>query len=169
MMPSGEVIRIVGLLERQGLSVWLDGGWGVDALAGRQTRPHDDLDVAILLSEAEAVISALAGAGYRVFGDEMPTRVDLRDEHDHRVDLHPITLDASGNGLQQLQDGGFGTYTAEGLSGTGVIDGRRLRCLSRALQLAFHQGYELDDGDRHDIRVLENLARGRSGRSPDWP
>ncbi len=48
MMPSGEVIRIVGLLERQGLSVWLDGGWGVDALAGRQTRPHDDLDVAIL-------------------------------------------------------------------------------------------------------------------------
>ncbi len=58
MMPSGEVIRIVGLLERQGLSVWLDGGWGVDALAGRQTRPHDDLDVAILPSNSPTTITA---------------------------------------------------------------------------------------------------------------
>src|SRR5919201_6639891 len=27
--------------------VWLDRGWGLDALLGEQTRPHDDLDLAI--------------------------------------------------------------------------------------------------------------------------
>lgn len=29
------------------MRVWLDGGWGVDALLGRQTRPHDDMDIVI--------------------------------------------------------------------------------------------------------------------------
>src|SRR6266567_1353475 len=115
MMPSKEVVKVINLLENKGLSVWLDGGWGVDALIGEQSRPHDDLDIAILLPETDTVVSLLTNLGYKVFEDEMPTRLDLRDEHDHRIDLHPITLDAEGNGLQRLQDGSFGTYTAEGL------------------------------------------------------
>jgi aminoglycoside phosphotransferase (APT) family kinase protein len=157
MMPAEEVLRIVSLLEANGLAVWLDGGWGVDALAGRQTRPHQDLDLAIALAEAGAVIRLLAGLGYAVFEDEMPTRLDLRDAADRRVDLHPLTFDATGNGLQQLQDGTFGTYTAEGLTGQGTVGQRPVPCLSAALQLRFHTGYELDDNDRHDIALLEQL------------
>jgi lincosamide nucleotidyltransferase A/C/D/E len=57
MMPAREVVRIFDLLEAQGLQVWLDGGWGVDALVGTQTRKHDDLDVAVVLAEADAVIA----------------------------------------------------------------------------------------------------------------
>jgi hypothetical protein len=30
-----------------GLVVWLDGGWGIDALLGRETRTHADLDLVI--------------------------------------------------------------------------------------------------------------------------
>jgi lincosamide nucleotidyltransferase A/C/D/E len=160
MMPAREVVRIVDLLEAQGLQVWLDGGWGVDALVGRQTRKHDDLDVAIVLAEADAVIASLAGLGYQVHADEMPTRLDLRDDQDHRVDLHPLTFDQAGNGLQQLQDGNYGTYTAEGLSGRGRVGRRPVRCLSRDLQLRFHAGYERDDNDRHDIELLRRLAGG---------
>jgi aminoglycoside phosphotransferase (APT) family kinase protein len=157
MMPAQEVIRIVSLLEDNGLAVWLDGGWGVDALAGRPTRPHQDLDLAIRLAEAGAVVRLLAGLGYEVFEDEMPTRLDLRDAGDHRVDLHPLTFDQAGNGLQQLPDGTFGTYTAEGLTGRGTVGQRPVPCLSLALQLRFHTGYELDDNDRHDIGLLEQL------------
>ncbi|HEV2239918.1 MAG TPA: hypothetical protein VGR98_02645 [Streptosporangiaceae bacterium] len=157
-MPAGEVVRIVDLLEAQGLQVWLDGGWGVDALVGRQTRKHDDLDIAIVLDEADAVIASLAGLGYQVHADELPTRLDLRDDQDHRVDLHPLTFDQAGNGLQQLQDGRYGTYTAEGLSGRGRVGRRPVRCLSRDLQLRFHTGYERDDNDRHDIDLLRQLA-----------
>ncbi len=157
-MPAGEVVRIVDLLEAQGLQVWLDGGWGVDALVGRQTRKHDDLDIAIVLAEADAVIASLAGLGYQVHADELPTRLDLRDDQDHRVDLHPLTFDQAGNGLQQLQDGRYGTYTAEGLSGRGRVGRRPVRCLSRDLQLRFHTGYKRDDNDRHDIDLLRQLA-----------
>ena len=59
MMPADEVVSIVDMLEGQGLQVWLDGGWGVDALVGRQTRKHEDLDIAIALAEADAVIASL--------------------------------------------------------------------------------------------------------------
>jgi lincosamide nucleotidyltransferase A/C/D/E len=158
MVPADEVVRILDRLEQSGLSVWVDGGWGVDALVGRQTRPHEDLDIAILISEADEVTAVIKALGYRVADDEMPTRLDLRDHRDYRIDLHPIALDGEGNGLQQLQDGTFGTYTAEGLTGAGVINGRPVRCLSPALQLRFHQGYELDDDDRHDIALLQRMV-----------
>jgi lincosamide nucleotidyltransferase A/C/D/E len=35
------------MLEEAKVTVWVDGGWGVDALLGEQTRPHKDLDIAI--------------------------------------------------------------------------------------------------------------------------
>jgi lincosamide nucleotidyltransferase A/C/D/E len=165
MTPADEVVRVLDCLGQRGLSVWLDGGWGVDALAGEQTRPHEDLDLAILLAEADRVTAVIMALGYRVADDEMPTRLDLRDQRDYRIDLHPITLDDQGNGRQQLQDGTFGTYTREGLTGTGVISGRPVRCLSAALQLRFHQGYELDDADRHDIELLRRLVRQPADRS----
>jgi lincosamide nucleotidyltransferase A/C/D/E len=164
MMPAQEVVRILDVLETQGLQVWLDGGWGVDALVGRQTRKHEDLDIAISLSEADIVIASLTSLGYKVYDDEMPTRLDLRDDQDHRVDLHPLTFDQSGNGLQQLQDGRFGTYTAEGLTGSGTVNNRQVRCLSRDLQLRFHSGYELDDNDRQDIELLSQLPATSQGR-----
>lgn len=49
---------------------------------------------------------------------------DLRTDDDRRVDLHPLTFDTDGNGLQQLQDGSCGTYTADGLRGEGSIGTR---------------------------------------------
>ena len=34
-------------LNKNNIDVIIDGGWGVDALLGEQTRTHDDLDVAV--------------------------------------------------------------------------------------------------------------------------
>ena len=56
-MAATEVVAVVAALERSGCRVWLEGGWGVDALAGRQTRAHRDLDVAIDAAQ-EAVVRA---------------------------------------------------------------------------------------------------------------
>jgi lincosamide nucleotidyltransferase A/C/D/E len=44
-MALAEVMRVLRALEAAGVRYWLEGGWGVDALAGRQTRPHRDLDI----------------------------------------------------------------------------------------------------------------------------
>src|SRR5258708_7387144 len=39
--------------------VWIDGGWGVDALLGHQTRKHDDLDVAVHHSNLSTLCNLL--------------------------------------------------------------------------------------------------------------
>ena len=46
-MTLHDVIEIVQLFDRHQIEFYVDGGWGVDALLGKQTRPHADLDIAI--------------------------------------------------------------------------------------------------------------------------
>jgi len=46
-MTAADVVDIVRLLEQNGIEVYVDGGWGVDALLGEQTRRHSDLDIAL--------------------------------------------------------------------------------------------------------------------------
>ncbi len=55
MMQAQDVLEIVHRLEGAGVVVWLDGGWGVDALLGRQTRPHDDVDVIIFFDSENSL------------------------------------------------------------------------------------------------------------------
>ncbi len=34
-----DLMKVIELFENTGITYWLDGGWGVDILAGKQTRP----------------------------------------------------------------------------------------------------------------------------------
>ena len=40
-----DLIKVIELFENMGITYWLDGGWGVDILAGKQTRIHRDIDI----------------------------------------------------------------------------------------------------------------------------
>ena len=42
-----DVKSFISLCEENNIEFCLDGGWGVDALIGHQTRPHEDIDVAV--------------------------------------------------------------------------------------------------------------------------
>jgi lincosamide nucleotidyltransferase A/C/D/E len=46
-MTAADVVEILGWLRAASADVWLDGGWGVDALVGEQTREHKDLDLIV--------------------------------------------------------------------------------------------------------------------------
>jgi len=46
-MRSAAVVAFCRRLRALGIEIWLDGGWGVDALLGEQTRPHEDLDIVV--------------------------------------------------------------------------------------------------------------------------
>jgi lincosamide nucleotidyltransferase A/C/D/E len=154
MMTAESVVDLYKLAEANEIQVWIDGGWGVDALLRMQTRDHQDLDLAVDQSGVEKLIGLLKAKRYTVYQDELPTRIELRDDDEHRVDLHPLKFDAEGNGLQELQDGTFGTYTSQGLSGTGVIGGEKMRCLSPEIQMLFHSGYTPREHDHHDVLEL---------------
>jgi lincosamide nucleotidyltransferase A/C/D/E len=156
MMTASDVIEVVGRLEEAGLRYWLDGGWGVDALVGEQTRPHDDLDVVVELSTVDRMTALLAPLGFKVTTDERPTRLVLSDDAGQRIDIHPITLDADGNGRQAGAgpNGGDAFYPAAGLAGEGAIEGHTVRCLTPQLLLLHHTGYEPQAKDRHNVKVL---------------
>ena len=52
---------LAGLLNGLGVSWWICGGWALDLFLGRETRRHDDLDVAVLRSDQRALFNYLAG------------------------------------------------------------------------------------------------------------
>ena len=135
---------------------WVDGGWGVDALVGVQTRAHGDLDLVVPGDDRGALEGALAAEGYTVVADEPPARVVLGREGGGSVDVHLVTPDDEGGALQALVDGSTWPYPPEVLSGTGDIGGRAVRCLSAEGQLLTHAGDVPDDRDLSDIGVLRD-------------
>jgi lincosamide nucleotidyltransferase A/C/D/E len=154
VMTEDDVRAVLQRLQSAGIRVWVDGGWGVDALIGRQTRPHQDLDLALELGDVRQAVEVLRETGFRMYEEELPTRANLRSADDRRVDLHVLTFDEQGNGFQQLQDGSVGTYDTQGLSGIGTIGELEVRCLSPEIQMRFHTGYDPVEDDRHDVLLL---------------
>ena len=45
MVTCFDVCEILEMLSEASVKVFLDGGWGVDALIGRETRTHNDIDL----------------------------------------------------------------------------------------------------------------------------
>ncbi|MEY9877994.1 prolyl oligopeptidase [Streptacidiphilus sp. MAP12-33] len=158
-MDVEQVRRVLDALDGRGVRSWVAGGWGVDALVGRQTRAHRDLDLAIDADDEAAALEVLSHPrlGYAVETDWRPTRVELGAPGGGWVDLHPVRFDADGHGRQADLDGGWFDYPATALT-TGTIAGREVRCLSVRQQLLFHEGYELRDVDHHDLALLRSLV-----------
>jgi lincosamide nucleotidyltransferase A/C/D/E len=157
MMGPAEVIEVLEALAADEVSVWLDGGWGVDALVGEQTRPHLDLDLVIARPDCPRAGRALRALGFAHAPEikpGLPARLVLHATGDRRVDLHPVVFDATGNGWQELPGGGWGLYPVDGLCGRGKIAGRRVPCITPELQLRHHLGYPLDDTAWHDLALL---------------
>ena len=154
-----------------GHAVSVGGGWGVDALVGRQTRDHRDLDLAVDGTAEPAVIAGLEALGYRVTTDQRPVRVELSRADGSHVDLHPITFDATGHGRQPDLDGGWFDYPV-GCFVTGFLEGKPVPCLSVEQQVRFHTGYPPRDDDLHDLALLRQVGQDEVGVGPwegPWP
>jgi len=63
MLSSEDVVQLLDWLS-EGVEVWLDGGWGVDALVGEQTRVHKDLDLIVLGEHASRMRELLSRHGF---------------------------------------------------------------------------------------------------------
>lgn len=58
-MDAQRVLDLLADFADRDISVWLDGGWAVDALLGTQTRLHDDLDLVARRQDTARIIDAL--------------------------------------------------------------------------------------------------------------
>jgi lincosamide nucleotidyltransferase A/C/D/E len=154
-----ELVR--GLLWR-GFRIWIAGGWAVDAVVGRVTRPHGDLDIAADADQLEDLLGELARQGFAVTVDWLPARVEVAAPDGRRVDIHPVVFASDGSGVQSGRDGAPFTYAADGFT-EGRIGGVPVPCLSVEQQLRFREGYELRDVDRHDIPLLLAVRKAGNG------
>lgn len=154
-MTSTDVIEIYSALADHGIHIWIDGGWGVDALLGRQTRTHKDLDIAIQDQQVFHFEQLLAAWGYRRTKREIerPFNFVLADSGGREVDVHVISLDENGNGIYGPPENGL-MYPAESLTGTGTISGCAFRCISPEWAVRFHRGYDLSEKDYQDVSAL---------------
>ncbi|HEU5065464.1 MAG TPA: hypothetical protein VFT86_06205 [Gaiellaceae bacterium] len=153
-MDASSLLQVVEHLERDGIGVWVDGGWGVDALLERETREHDDLDLVAELRHSDRVIELLGELGYELVDGAPPVSFVLVDGIGRQVDVHPVAFGEDGGGVYQQREGGTWVYPAEGFAGTGSVAGRAVRCLTPEAQVLVHAGYELAEKDYRELYLL---------------
>ncbi|MFE9253038.1 nucleotidyltransferase domain-containing protein [Streptomyces sp. NPDC007088] len=153
-MSAESVIVLLDRLEAAGCAVWVAGGWGVDALLGTPTRPHEDLDLAHRADQAAQLAAALGALGHVLAEDARPVRWVLRDGRGHQVDLHPLVFAADGSARQESYTPGRPYAYPADCFVTGSIGGRTVPCLSARQQAAFHTGYPPRERDLLDMRSL---------------
>lgn len=171
MLTAEDAVRLYVLLQEHNIPVRVCGGWGIDALLGRQTRPHKDLDVIMQMADVPGLLALLGQHGFTLRkvweenlwvtgkgGERLPSAFVLGDDNGREVDAHALVLDEQGRGMPAWDaEGRF--FEPEDLAARGVIGAEPVRCLSAACQLACHSGYTLPEAQIADVRLLrEHLA-----------
>lgn len=150
-----QVLALYNTLEDRGISIWIDGGWAVDALAGRQTRPHTDIDVAVEYKNLDHLKDFLKEQGcIEIDRDEDKKWDSVYAYPDGReVDIHAFSFDAFGAIVPEHYWNGYGP---DALSGKGVIGGQVVRCATIAHLLKTHDinHRPLQEKDYHDLKLL---------------
>jgi lincosamide nucleotidyltransferase A/C/D/E len=153
-MQPCEVADLYNELARAGIPIWIDGGWAVDAVVGRQTRAHNDLDIAIEARFVPGLRRLLEQRGYHEISSAGASAWNfvLADQEGRKVDVHAVVLDESDGVFADAVDGI--AYPAGSLTGEGVIAGVSVRCISADMQLRFKTSHPPRQIDRADVALL---------------
>ena len=150
MVRIEDACEIIQFALRNGIKVYLDGGWGVDALLGRETRIHNDIDLFVELKNYHDYIHIIKQHGF----DEVPMEYTTdshtvwKDDKQRIIDLH--CFEYIDDGI--LYEGSV--FPTETFSGSGEIGDITISCIEPLSQVMFHLGYEHDENDIHDVMLL---------------
>jgi len=151
-VTAEDVVAVLGRLDGAGLWYCIEGGWGVDALLGEQTRAHGDLDLGVRLEEVDRLCGTLHE--FEHDRSEWPSSLVLRDRLGRRVDVHPLTFNEAGDGWQANLRGEPYRWPREHIDARGRIGGREVRCITLELQVRWHRHEGFDDVDWADMTAL---------------
>ncbi|MFP3883541.1 MAG: nucleotidyltransferase domain-containing protein [Actinomycetota bacterium] len=154
-MTAAEVDRLLDLFEELGIKVWLDGGWGVDALLGEQTRRHSDLDIVLETEAAVMLRAALLDRGFEdvATDDRRAWNYVMGDDDGTRIDFHVVEFADDGRGIYGPVENGQ-CFPASAFAGEGSIGCRPVLCMGAEYQMQSHTGYQIGEGDVHDVMAL---------------
>jgi lincosamide nucleotidyltransferase A/C/D/E len=154
-MEEKDVVDLYLKVKFNGIKIWIDGGWAVDALLGEHTRAHKDLDIIIQEKDISAFRNFLSEQGYKEIklNIAQPHNFVLGDKYNREIDVHVISLNDQGDGLYgRLEDGQI--YPAASLTGKGKIDNIEVDCISPEYLVKFHSGYTLGEKDYQDVIAI---------------
>lgn len=155
-MNGPDVVELLSWLEQGGIEVWLNGGWGVDALLGQQTREHEDLDITISAVDRAAYSTIMEAAGFTTHRVDNDFNWVLVDARRRLVDVHLVDLSTttvSQSGMRTYGPAGL-PFEVGSLEGRGTIAGKSVRCETAEFQVRGHTGYTPDATDYRDVLAL---------------
>jgi lincosamide nucleotidyltransferase A/C/D/E len=154
-MEEEDVIGFYCELKNLDIKIWIDGGWAVDALLGKQARPHKDLDIVIQKKDIPALMMLLKAQEYKEIKLDIaqPHNFVLADDYRHEIDVHVIALNDNGDGMYGPIENGV-VFPAASLTGKGKIGNLQVNCISPEYVVKFHSGYELKEKDCQDIFAI---------------
>ena len=133
------------------IKAFLDGGWGVDALLGYQTRVHNDIDIFVEKKDYQNFIQIMKDNNFYEIKMEYTTSSHTvwEDIKKRIVDLHCFEYtDDSGILYEGV------CFPSKTFSGKGRIEDIEVSCIEPYSQVMFHLGYEFDENDAHDVKLL---------------
>ena len=150
-MTRQDVVRIYHLLATHGIKIWVDGGFCIDALVGRATREHGDLDIAVERGDAERLCTVLADDGFsRLPREDSSAWSFVLSDGRRNVDVHVFAYDESGKNVYGIE------YPFGSLTGTGEIDGIKVACVAPEWMFRFKTAYTPTAKDIADVTALAN-------------
>ncbi|NLM49738.1 MAG: nucleotidyltransferase family protein [Clostridiaceae bacterium] len=151
MVEKNDAIEIISYAEKNGIEIFLDGGWGVDALLGMQTRKHNDIDLFVEKKNGQKFIGVIKEKGYVEIPEvyTTPSHTVWKDGKGRIIDLHIFEFTQEGDLVFEGD-----TYPGEVFGGIGNIGGKTVKCISAKYQVLYHLGYEHDENDAHDVLLL---------------
>lgn len=149
MMTGHDVLRVLDGLHVNGVRPIVCGGWGVDALLGRQTRAHGDVDLIIGHEDVDQTLSILIALGYGPLRPLATGQMKGRQADGRTILLVCLDKDLS------FQDGAERfRYNDTDLDGRGLIIGRPVRCLTAEAQVLVRSDFDLTQGVTSDLYLL---------------
>ena len=148
MINEDDVVDILKKSKLIGVDVWITGGWGVDALLGQQSRPHNDIDIFVQKKDTAVFTEMLRSNDYFETDTEEIDTMVWRDTYDRIIDLHLFEFKEEGTLRFQNK------IYPDIFNGKGTIGGITVRCMPAEAQLQYHQDYEIREKDIHDVLLL---------------
>ena len=152
--------RLDALFESNGIDYWLFGGWAVDLHAGRVTRDHEDIDVAVWQTDLQSVRGLLVADGWT---DTTPVESDGYESYSNdgiRLDVAFLARDRHGIVYTPLR-GGRGEWPLDSFAAdVRDLAGVRAHVVTRASLIADKSELREDAAtagkDAADARVLRS-------------
>jgi len=169
-MRKIDAIDLYKKINNLGIDIWIDGGWGVDALLGKQTRFHEDLDVVVQEKDVAKLRDHLERDGYIDIArdDTQAWNFVLGKDGIKLVDVHVIKFDEDGNGIYGSAKNGD-VYPVKSLMGQGHIGKEKVKCLTASFQVESRSGYKTSEIDYRNVRALcEKFEIELPAEYSDW-